>query len=137
MKLTACCIYKQFNLFELTHEPMVCTGFATEGIYNSVAQRWRCRRVGFSELLACNTEMGVAMGSRPSLLLHEFIAALLGNTTLSAMIEHPFWARAVGVLTYHCLVDRNRTKTVIWDIRSDVAFHGPGSFRVFALILFF
>ena len=41
----------RFNPFELTHEPMVCNGFASEGIYNSVAQRWRCRRVGFSELL--------------------------------------------------------------------------------------
>ena len=40
------------NPFELTHEPLVCNGFASEGIYNSVAQRWRCRRVGFSELLA-------------------------------------------------------------------------------------
>ena len=40
------------NLFELTHEPVLCNGCSSEGIYNSVAQRWRCRRVGFSELLA-------------------------------------------------------------------------------------
>jgi hypothetical protein len=39
--------------FELTHEPMPCNGFASEGICNSVAQRWRRGRVGFSELLSC------------------------------------------------------------------------------------
>ena len=48
------------NLFELTHEPMLCNGLASEGIYNSVAQRPRCRRVGFSELFHRKGVFGTA-----------------------------------------------------------------------------
>ena len=51
-------VFLRFNLFELTHEPILCNGFTPEGIYNSVARRWRCRRVGFSELFHCQGCLG-------------------------------------------------------------------------------
>ena len=56
------------NLFELTHEPMVCTRHSSEGIYNSVAQRLRCRRVGFSELFNSKGEKAT---SECTLIVHK------------------------------------------------------------------
>jgi hypothetical protein len=54
------------NPFELTHEPVLCNGHSSEGIYNSVAQRIRCRRVGFSELLSSTIREPPALISAPT-----------------------------------------------------------------------
>ena len=71
------------NLFELTHEPVLCNGCSSEGIYNSVAQRWRCRRVGFSELLdiSCHKSdafIYVGYGFIGSKFLWHFIVRIPG-----------------------------------------------------------